>query len=342
MVHGRTDDVDAGGLTIRTFVDPDLPAVVELLRTAFGTWPQEIDSMSADAFFRWKHEQCPFGESLRVVALDGARVVGFVSLLPWRLRFGERVVPTMRGTDIAVHPDYRRHGASLALIEAIGAERERLHPDAFGFTWANPNKLSFSRTIKAGSDDAGALPAYVSVHVPTRLRGPFGHARRRVSSYPPIEAPLAADVLAPGVDARLLSRSSRHRPRLETIKDVEYLRWRYGRLGEYRALTLGDGEGLAIFRAYQRLGYRVVDVCELLIAPERRRTARKLLRAVRRACATELVTASFRSPSFAAACGYLRAPGGAVVTARMLRENVTPDPRDRDAWALSLGDLELI
>lgn len=341
MLPERTDAIDAGGLTIRPFTDTDLLAVVELLRASFGKWP-ELDGVSAEAFFRWKHEECPFGEALRVVALDGEQVVGFVSLLPWQLRFAERVVPTMRGVDLAVHPDHQRRGASLALIEAVGAERERAYPDAFGYTWANPNKLSFSRTIKTGSDDAGALPVYVRVHVPTRLRGAFAGAGR-APSYPPVEAPPAAEVLAAGVEEQLLARPSRRAPRLETIKDAEYLRWRYGRLGEqYRAVTLGDGEGLAIFHAYTPLGYRVVDVCELLVAPERPRTARKLLRAVKRACATEILTAAFPSPAFAAACGHLRAPGGAVVTARMLRENVTPDPRERDSWALSLGDLELI
>ncbi len=342
MPPERTEAVDAGGLTIRPSVGTDVPAIVELLQTAFGNWPGEIDSIGADAFFRWKHEECPFGESLRVVAFDGEQLVGFVSLLPWQLRFGERVVPTMRGADLAVDPAHQRRGASLALIEAVAAERERNYPDGFGFTWANPNKLSFSRTIKTGSDEAGALPVYVRVHVPTRLRGAFGRAARRTPSYPPIEAPLAGEVLTPGVDPRLLARPSGRPARLETIKDSAYLQWRYGRLGEYRALTLDDGEGLAIFHVYMRAGYRVVDVCELLLAPERPRNARKLLRAVRRACSTELIAASFASPSFAAASGYLRAPGGSVVTARMLREKVSPDPRDRESWALSLGDLELI
>ncbi len=47
--------------------------------------------------------------------------------MPGRLRFGERVLETMRGVDLAVDPSLQRRGVSVALI---GAAREQYGPEA--------------------------------------------------------------------------------------------------------------------------------------------------------------------------------------------------------------------
>ena len=38
--------------------------------------------------------------------------------MPWRLRVSGRVLATMRGVDLAVHPSYRRRGVSMAMRSA--------------------------------------------------------------------------------------------------------------------------------------------------------------------------------------------------------------------------------
>jgi predicted N-acetyltransferase YhbS len=330
---------------VRLFEEDDAPGVVTLLNTAFGEWPHGIESLDAAEFFRWKHTESPFGQSLRAVAVADQRIVGFAALMPWRLRIGDRPISAMRGGDIAVDPSYQRRGLSLSLINELAAMRERVAPGVYDFVWTNPNALSLSRTIEGGYRGAGEQPRYMRLHVPTRLRESLRRAARRAARavQPLGELPTAREALAGDVDPRLLSAPARDRhPRLETVKDLDYLRWRYGALAEYHAVRVKRGEELAIFRAREIGGYRMIEVCELLIERGDLRAARRLLREVKRVCGADLIACSFDSSYFAAACGFVRSPGGAALTIRPLRDDLSPDPTDHRSWALSLGDLELI
>ncbi len=336
MAHG-------GAVSVRVFEAADEPRVLELLQAAFGEWPRHVDGVTAAEFFHWKHMASPFGPSIGLLAEAECTIIGFLGLLTWRLQVDGQLRKTIRGVDLAVDPAVRRRGASMALINAA---REHFPPDT-SFGWNNPNEYSRGGVLKSGRRKVNGVPRFVA------LGGtPWGTVRRasaRGSRTPErisVEADTAATVLDDGAGlSRLLERTGEPGDRYVTAKDLDYLRWRYGRFEEYRALVAGeDGHcsGLAIFRVRRHGRFWVSQVCELLAERGERRIVRRLLRGVRRAAPVDGVACAFPSRRQAARCGFLESLRGAALTANPLREGIVPDPTLAASWALSLGDLELL
>src|SRR5271167_51058 len=88
----------------------------------------------------------------------------------------------------------------------------------------------------------------------------------KTSAHLPVEAETAAEILRDGAAASpLLGQMQQPSDRLVTVKDIDYLRWRYGHFEEYRAVRAAGREGgTAIFRPRRRGPFWVLDVCELL------------------------------------------------------------------------------
>jgi Acetyltransferase (GNAT) family len=332
----------AESVTVRTCRPEDEAAVLTLLQSAFGRWPRGVDGVRAEAFFRWKHSQSPFGRSTLLLAEAGGAPLGFVALMPWRLRFGEQVHATTRGVDLAVDPTAQRRGVSMRLIAAA---RER-HGREIALGWSNPNERSRGGVLKSGRRRVEVIPRFVGAGAVSRE----GIKRWRLSAVdePARGAHLADDAAAVLEDDALLHDVllwPRAGPcRIETARSAEFLRWRYGRGGAYRALVTEDRKGrrgLAIFRARRRGRWRTAHIFELLAGADAG-LARRLTRGVRRASEADLLACAFPSPRAAARCGFVRAPGSVTIAANPLREDLRPDPTQPGAWALSLGDLELI
>jgi GNAT superfamily N-acetyltransferase len=332
-----------GAVAIRAFAPDDETRTVELLQSAFGRWPRHIDGVEPSEFFRWKHTACPFGPSIRLVAEADDELIGFVGLMPWRLRMGERVLSTMRGVDLAVDPAHRRHGVSMALI---GAARS-YYPDDIALSWTNPNDYSRGGVLKHGQRKVSGLPRFVGCG--GSLRGTLRRALARDAGPPPprLAGEAAAGVLEdrPRI-ARLLERAGRPRARITTDRDAAFLRWRYGHFEDYRAVAVdgigGRGGGIAIFRVRRHGRFWVAQICELLIEHDDPRTARRLLGALRKSVRVDFIACSLPSRGHAARRGLVKSPSGTLLTAKPLRENLDPDPTQPASWALSLGDLELL
>ena len=326
---------------VRTFREADESGVLDVLQAAFGEWPSDLEGVDPAEFFRWKMA-CPFGPPISIVAEAEGRVIGFSATLPWRLRAQKQILATVRGVDLAVHPSYRRRGVSLAVMRA-GIEQV---PDDVAFTWNNPNEYSRSGVLKTGRRKAVSLPRFVQLRPTVRqtARRAYGKGSR-TPAHLPVEAESAAEALIDGPHVtRLLSRTDQSSDRLTTARDLEYLRWRYGHFEEYRAVQSDAGAdpgGIAIFRLRRRGAFWVSDVCELLVAKNDLRTARHLLRRVRDASPVDFIRCGFTSRPHAMRCGFLQA-GTTVVITRPVQQNLVPDPTQRDSWALSLGDLELL
>lgn len=318
--------------------------MLALLQAAFGRWPRGVDGVGAEEFFRWKHDESPFGRSLLLVAEVAGATAGFLALMPWWLRFGERVHPTMRGVDLVVDPSAQRRGISMRLIAAA---RES-YGSEIAMGWSNPNERSRVGVLKSGRRRVAGIPRFVGAGAVTWA----GVKRLAVhGGVEPVDAVAAAHdaatVLADEAMLRdVLERARVRSQRIETARSAAFLRWRYGRPGAYRALVVEDRQGqpaLAIFQCQRRGLLRTAHIFELLVASDDAKLARRLTRGVRRAANADLVACAFPSPLAAAKCGFVRAPAGAaMIAANPLRDGLRPDPTLPGSWALSLGDLELI
>jgi Acetyltransferase (GNAT) domain len=328
---------------VRFFEPADESGVLEVLQGAFGKWPRGIDSMDPGEFFRWKMTECPFGPSVSLVALDQGRVVGFVGQLRWLFRLRGQTVTSTRGVDLGVAAAYRRRGIAAAMTRWAMEN----HPTDVALAWNNPNDQSRPGLMKAGRRRLVILPRYV------RPRAAFGRTLvralakgTRTPEELPVEADTAATVLGDAeYVSHVLAETVEPSERLVTARSLDYLRWRYGRFGDYRAFradTATGAPGIVIFRLRRSGSLWVSEVCELLVAGADGATTGRMLAMVARSAAADLLSASFGSRVEAIRSGFLPVGGGTLVTARKIGSALCVEPSERAAWALSQGDVDLL
>jgi GNAT superfamily N-acetyltransferase len=333
------------GVSVRPFVEDDLPRVLDLLDASLGGGPA---GRRPPEFFRWKHLDGPFGPSFMLVAADGDRLVGLRAFMRWRFAAGGRTVRAARAVDTATHPDYQGRGIfkrlTLALLDAVAGEVD--------LVFNTPNDKSGPGYLRMGWREVGRVPVAVRVRRPLRLlargrgRGPGGEP----AAAPAVRAEPAAAVLEDGDQvAALLAREPAAPSRLSTPRDLAYLRWRYGAapLLGYRAVVErrgGEIAGVAVFRVRPRGRLWESTVVEVLAGGDRA-AAGRLLRRVAAAAPVDHLTMHAPAGSSAARAalrsGFLPSPAGIRLVANPLRPGLLPDPTDLGAWALSLGDLEV-
>jgi hypothetical protein len=225
--------------------------------------------------------------------------------------------------------------------------------DEVQLVFNTPNSSSLPGYLRMGWHMVGEIPVRVRVRRPVRLiAGAFAnaHARATVREHPSVDAPAARDLL---IDQRsvstLLEASEVPNDRYSTPLSVEYLRWRYGEaplLGYHAVKVEAGGEliGLAFFRLRAHGSLWGISVAEVIVRQADVATARRLLRAVRRAADAGYLAMSFPRRTAAARAQRpttLRAPRGKSFVVNPLGEDLEPDPRLRSSWALSMGDVEV-
>jgi GNAT superfamily N-acetyltransferase len=334
---------------IRPYRNEDEPHVLQLLHGAFGTWPGGIVGQDPTELFRWKHEANTFGRSVMMAAEAEGGLIGFAAWLRWRMSANGRVFEVLRAVDVAVDRGYRGQGVYGALVRAAS----RYFPHDAAFTFSTPNELSRPGSLRVGGCELGTFPLLVRVPAPVRsvvgliARNP---SKRTSRERPLIHAePASHSLLDDESVSSLLSTAEQSTGRFTTDKSLEYLRWRYGTLEDYRAVhEHRDGHlaGIAIFRVRPRGSSWVSTVCELLIPPGDHAMARKLLRRVVQASAVDYVICHFPPNSTARQavirCGFLRVRSGPAPTVRVLEPNLAPDPTQHGSWAICLGDVDLL
>jgi hypothetical protein len=277
-----------------------------------------------------------------LVAESGGLLVGFLAYMRWRFRARGRTFETMRGVDFALHPDRRRRGASSALTRAAVEH----FPKGLSFVWGNPNAQGTPVSVRSGWHDVGAVPRYVRPRV--QLLGAARRSPATDGSGPddPVVGTAAAELLRDGEHvSRLLERIRQPEDRLTTERSLDYLRWRYGRFDEYRAVRTGardEGAAIAIFRQRRHGRLCALDVCEVLADPRDRGAARKVLRLALEAAPSDLVSSTFASRLAGARHRFVPLPHKEVLVAYPLEQEGGPDPTRRASWRLSRGDLELL
>ena len=293
-------------------------------------------------FFTWKHLDNPFGRSLLLVAEHQDRLIGLRAFMRWRFEAGERTLAAVRAVDTATHPEFQGLGVfsrlTRAALEAMDGQVD--------LVFNTPNGKSGPGYLKLGWREVGKVPVAVRARRPLRLLL-SGRARSRPA--PPVTAAPAAEALADDDTlAALLAREPVPRG-LATPRTAGYLRWRYGAapLLGYRAVTEERGGGLAgvaLFRVRPRGRLWETTVAEVLAGGDPA-TARRLLRRVAAAAPVDHLTlhAPAGTPLARAARrgGFLPSPAGILLVANPRTAGIRPDPTRLDAWALSLGDLEV-
>jgi hypothetical protein len=269
-----------------------------------------------------------------------AGIVGFRTFLRWRFDLpGGGTVDVVRAVDTATAPSHRGAGIFSRLTRHALAE---LGAAGVGFVFNTPNDQSRPGYLKLGWEEVGRLPVQLrprSVGALPRIAGSRVPAELwsvRCDNGVPADEALADD-------AALLSllRSQPAAAKLRTTRTVEMLRWRYcgfSPLG-YRAVLGGStaSDGLALFRLRRRGSVLECAIVDVLTPGDDRGSAARLARRALRASGADVAVALAPERRWP---GFVRtARIGPNLTWRAVTDP-GPAPR-RDAWALTLGDIEL-
>lgn len=241
-------------IELRRSVPGDLPGILALMRQQLG-WPSD---QRAEALWRWKHEQGPFGPSPVWVAVDGDHVIALRAFLRWRLRTATGdVVSAVRAVDTATAATHQGQGWFRRLtLHGL----DELTSEGVSLVFNTPNDQSRPGYLSMGwveIDRPGVWIRPSSFASLLALRG----ARTSAELWPARcgVGAAASEALADMSLERLVSSTAEVRSSaLRTERSAEYLRWRYGHpeLG-YRVVAIGAsggdlGEGFVVFRSRQR------------------------------------------------------------------------------------------
>jgi GNAT superfamily N-acetyltransferase len=330
----RRDGAGSDEIVIRRYERPDEDAVLQLLGASLGWVPDDQHVQ----FFRWKHQQNPFGASPAWVAESDGVLVGFRVLMPWDFVQPGRAEPVraVRAVDTATHPDLQGRGIFRRLtLHAV----EEMRGEGIDLIFNTPNERSRPGYLKMGWETVGRLPIAAR---PRSLRSLLRVARARVPaekwSQPSSAGHPASSVLDDHRAIAHLLRTMSSAKGLATSRSPAYLSWRYGfEPLRYRAVIVEDdpSKGLAVFRLRRRGDALEAALCELLVPAGRGDVARRLVRQVLREARPDHLVAI-------GADGARLVPlprQGPVLVRRDLATGAEPPPQ---RWSLTLGDIELM
>jgi GNAT superfamily N-acetyltransferase len=336
-------------LTVRTYSSGDADQAINLVKLCLG----EGSVPRTPAFWRWKHEENPFGVSPGVVAESDTRLVGLRLFLLWNLKLSDETVSAVRAVDTAVHPDFRGRGLFSRLTKRL---TDQLKTDGCALVFNTPNRLSRPGYLKLGWHDVGRVPLMVRPIKPTRIVwGAIGGSSDRVDSTPPesfVGKPTIETMLDDPEFDSFLNNLYRGEKRLHTWRTNTFLRWRYLEIPsiQYHARWEVNGESGAavVFRVRRRKKLTELSLAEVLVSSDITGEQRgvRLIRDLMGEIDAEISAAVAAPPTperkVLRKCGFFPARWfGPRMTVRPLTQLSEADPKRWPSWRPSLGDLEL-
>lgn len=349
-------------LSIRPVRADDHEPIRTLMGAALGGGPTGENTA---AFFEWKHQENPFGQSPGLVAHADGRLVGVRLFLRWELRAGDRTFHAVRAVDTATDPEFQGRGIFRRLT--LGLLQQLDEGGDLDLVFNTPNANSRPGYLKMGWQDVGSIPVKLSPVRPLALLRGVRAARATTASAATRDLPAhehepsgptlrtcpfesALTVLTDREqEVRTLLAAARRLPGLHTPRSHEYLMWRYGRAPglDYRCVVTESGgvlTGLAFGRARPRGPLTEFTVGDVVVADDDVRSCRRLLGAARRSGADHVTVCTAPGTvedHVGARSGYLRVPGQGVGLVSNPRRDLGIDVLDLASWQLSLGDLEV-
>jgi GNAT superfamily N-acetyltransferase len=241
-------------ITIQPSQPADLPAMLELYQLSLGN----LEGMRSEEYWRWKHEQNPFGASPVLLAWHGNQLIGLRAFMKWRFQYQGNSFLGYRAVDTATHPNFRGRGIFSKLTMALVEEVSKGEP---ALIFNTPNAKSKAGYLKMGWHVFGKtrLRIYVSpLHLLTNV---FARPKTVESSAVWNDAE---------VEKLLKDYKQTHRDIVNTDYSLDYLRWRYQQVPvvHYQAHyeKRNDSSVMFVYRIKITNYVRELRVSELLYA----------------------------------------------------------------------------
>ena len=164
-------------LSIRPVRADDHEPIRTLMGAALGGGPTGENTA---AFFEWKHQENPFGQSPGLVAHADGRLVGVRLFLRWELRAGDRTLHAVRAVDTATDPEFQGQGIFRRLT--LGLLQQLDEGGDLDLVFNTPNANSRPGYLKMGWQDVGSIPVKLSPVRPLALLRGVRAARATTAS----------------------------------------------------------------------------------------------------------------------------------------------------------------
>lgn len=327
-------------MEIREAAETDLPAIVKLLRASLG----EGLMPKSEAYWKWKHQFNPFGESPVLLAVHNGEIIGVRAFMRWEWHAEGKLIRAFRAVDTATHPDHQGKGIFSKLTKALLANGER---DKIDIVFNTPNRKSKPGYLKMGWQEAGRLPISMSLKRPIRMGLNF-FVRKPAAIKNDSEGARQAHIIEhPEMEDLLVAHRQLFPHILATPPSIAYLKWRYVDVpvADYYFDAVGDEGSLSVLLIFRlktsRLGteMRITDV--FLRSMKLGKAALQLISRNAERYGADYITTSALSVLPKAGAFSLPVPGGPIVTVRKVAGTEIEDFLSYKSWRPSLGDLEL-
>lgn len=356
-VQDHTPSPQPADLRICRYNAKAIPEVLKLVKVTLGN---EGAVRKTEAFWRWKHEDNHFGSSYGLYAQDEAQAlaVGLRVLMRWQFGTkGGQVLRAVRAVDTATHPAYQRLGIFSKLTrQAV----DDLKQESVDLIFNTPNARSLPGYLKMGWQVVAKWPLYIRVLKPVRMLARRLKSLRAAEQIIKFEAFFAPDIMTWQAFVARYKRDipelvtnweqQRRQVGLRTIKDFNYLQWRYGQhphltYGVYAWEDAGTLAGFAILRPNWRYGWQEIVLTEMFLRQPDPKLGKSFLKHLIKELRGDYLVAHFSAPTFEKAllrrAGFLQAPRqGMTFTVNPLSSR-SQNALAAVSWDLTLGDLEV-
>ncbi|MBT1709597.1 GNAT family N-acetyltransferase [Fulvivirgaceae bacterium PWU5] len=328
-------------MIIREATEGDIPSIVALLKISLG----ESLMPKSEAYWRWKHQDNPFGASLVMLSCEGDTLVGLRAFMRWQWKADGQLLDAVRPVDTATHPQYQRRGIFSKLTQAaLEQSRQR----GYHFVYNTPNKSSKPGYLKMGWSEAGKLPIDLRAVRPVSMACNV-LSLRRTTPVAGNDHSLAGYLEHPGLEALLKQQDRFHPAQIVTAHTPRSLAWRYRDVPVARYFACGVTRGntldaLVFYRIKpSKAGneFRITDVF-LSDQADTKQVRRAIAEKVALHRADYVTISGVHARGMVQ--GLLTGRGmkiGPTVVVRDLGGDTTARLHDFQAWAPSVGDLEL-
>lgn len=321
------------GIDIRPAEEKDLSSILQLYQLSLGN----TEGMRTEVYWRWKHEQNPFGRSPVLLAWKDNQLVGMRAFMRWRFQYQGKSFLAYRAVDTATHPQFQGKGIFSKLTMALVNQIQSGEP---ALIFNTPNAQSKPGYLKMGWKIFGKMP--LQLHV-----SPFNFMQRLGGSVPEIGCTWSESEMAGMLD----NWTQTHRDIVHTDYSVPYLHWRYKQIPilsyQCKVESRNNSSVCIIYRVKKTKYVRELRVNDVFyLGPEAKQLICDNLIQVNRQHKPDVMTILTDSHSLvrqALPFGYFKANSlGLAITCREVNDRQLMGLAQQPArWSLSAGTLEL-